>query len=89
MKNLLLYNYNMDIDDYTKIDNGICFYIDYDKYYFLKINRVTGDIEEIYNILNNYINSYHIIVKNKFGEIITKDDKTTYVLLKIKFLRNI
>lgn len=88
MKNLLLYNYNMDIDDYTKIDNGICFYIDYDKYYFLKINRVTGDIEEIYNILNNYINSYHIIVKNKFGEIITKDDKTTYVLLKIKSAEN-
>ena len=88
MKNLLLYNYNMDILNYQSFEDGISFYIDYNKYYFIKIRRVPNDIDEIYKILNNYINSYHSIIPNKFGDIITKDSNNNYVLLKIKGSEN-
>ena len=88
MKNLLLYNYGIDIDILENIDNGICFYIDYNKYYFLKITRVPSDIEEISSLLNKYINPYHFIIQNKFGDVITIDDKIPYVLIKIKSAEN-
>ena len=84
MKNLLMYNYNITIDSYQDVDDAICFYIDYDKYYFLKLNRVAKDIEEINEILNNYINPYHFIIKNKFGGIVTTDENKNYCLMKIK-----
>ena len=88
MKNLLLFNYNIDVDTYQSLNDGISFYIDYDKYYFIKTNRVIEDIDEIYNLLNKYINPYHYIIKNRFNDIITKDDKTNYTLLKIKGAEN-
>lgn len=88
MKNLLLYNYNIDIDEYENIKDGITFYIDYDKYYFISCKRVSSDIEKIYNLLKNYINPYHLIIVNRFGNIYTIEDGKTYVLLKIKGAQN-
>lgn len=88
MKNLLLYNYNIDILNYNSFKDGISFYIDYNKYYFVKIHRTSNDIDEIYKILINYINSYHTIIPNKFGEVVSKNNKNYYVLLKIKGSEN-
>lgn len=88
MKNLLQYNYNNDIETYQKIDNGITFYIDYDKYYFINIKRVPSDIEKINNLLQQYITSYHNIIPNKYGNIITIDEEKNYILLKIKGSEN-
>ena len=84
MKNLLLFNYNIDTDELTKINDDISsFYIDYNKFYFIKFNRVKKDIEYLYEQLNSSINRYHYIIKNKFGEIFTKDGDKSYILLKM------
>ena len=88
MKNLLLYNYDIDIDTFQNITDGITFYINYNKYYFVNIHRVSSDIEKIYDMLNSYINPYHYIIKNKFGSIITEDNKKNYVLIKVKGSEN-
>ena len=84
MKNLLLYNYNIDTNDLIKVNDDISsFYIDYNKYYFIKFKRVEKDIENIYSELNKKINKYHYIIKNKYGNIFTKDNDNSYILIKI------
>lgn len=84
MKNLLLYNYNIDIKELNIFNDNIAsFYIDYNKYYLINFHRVEKDIEFIYNSLSNRINQYHSIIKNKDGNIFTKDGEKKYILLKI------
>lgn len=89
MKNLLLYNYNIDVENIKKIDSQkYYFYIDYNKYYLIEFNRVLKDIEDIYELLKNNINNYHFIIKNKFGQIFTNDNGKNYILLKINIPEN-
>lgn len=83
MKNILLYNYNLDVDEYKDVNNGICFYVDYNKYYFLRINRVKTDVELIYNLTQNNNTNYHYILKNNKGGLVTSVGGINYVLLKI------
>ena len=84
MKNLLNYYYNIDVDNINYLNKKICsFYIDYNLYYFIKYQRPTNDLIEIYNLINSYKNSYHIIIPNRFGNIYTSYNKENYVLLKI------
>ncbi len=89
MKNLLLYNYNLNVE---KIDNispdNYSFYIDYDKYYFKKINRPLEDIVEIYEITNNK-KAYNQIIKNRFSSITTLYEDSPYILIKVNSPENI
>lgn len=90
MKNTLLYYYNVEIEEYTTLnDDIISFYIDYNKFYFIKIKRVKRDIEEIYEFINKHINKYHFIIKNKYGNIFTEENKSSYILIKINGPENI
>lgn len=84
MKNELLYNYNLNIENIKKIDEyKYSFYIDYDKYYLLRIQRPIEDIEEIYKILLTQQHQYHTIIQNKFGTLFFKHDDLIYILIKI------
>lgn len=83
--NILLYNYNIEIENIIEVNNEISyFYMDYVKYYILKSKRAGKDLKIISEYLNNFINDYHTIIKNRFGEIITEDNKSSYVLIRIK-----
>ena len=85
MKNLLLYNYNIDIDNIKKEqDNIYSFYIDYNKLYLINYKGIKEDVEEINYILSQFVNPYHYIIKNKNGNIFTQDEDSNYILLKIK-----
>lgn len=84
MKNILNYFYNIDVETIKVINNNLCcFYIDYNKYYFIKYNRPIIDLIDIYKYVNSYKNKYHIIIKNKFNNIYTNYNKENYVLLMI------
>jgi len=84
MKNLLLYNYNIDIDDFENLQSGdIAFYIDYNKFYFLKVRQVKEDIKTIYDYISKTINNYHYVIKNRFNDLFTEDGQDVYILLKV------
>lgn len=89
MKNTLLYYYNIDIDEYVKhTQNIISFYIDYNKFYFIKLKRVKGDIEKLYDFNSKSINKYHSIIKNKYGSLFTEENNNNYVLIKLNVPEN-
>ena len=83
MINLLKYNYNIDIEKYQTVKNGISFYINYEKFYLYEFNRVPRDIELIYNEINGKNTRYHQIIKNRFGELLTDDNNKKYILIKV------
>lgn len=81
MKDTLLreYKINAEVKEYNEFF-GI-FYIDYQKYIFLKVDRPDKDIEYIYNVTNN--SKYHSIIKNVSGNLLTYYNKKNFVLLKL------
>lgn len=84
MKNTLLYNYNLEPSELKEEKDGsFSFYIDYDKYYFIKVQRPLDDIRDIFEIVKNS-REYHRFVFNKFQSIITESSNEMYVLLKAK-----
>ena len=86
MKDTILreYKINTVVKEYNKF-LGV-FYIDYEKYIFLKVDRPKKDIEYIYNVTNGSI--YHQIIKNVNGSIFTEHNKNTFVLLKLNHPEN-
>lgn len=89
MKNALLYNYNLTIENLQKVKDGTySFYIDYEKFYFLKISRPQDDIVEILKIVEKYPNTFHRIIMNRFTSPVSKIDDSFYILLKIKGTEN-
>lgn len=84
MKNVLLYNFDLDIDKIDNLDKeNYSFYIDYQKYYFLLYNRPLEDLEEIYTLTEQFSKEFHRIIKNKFGALVTPYMGKNYCLLKI------
>ncbi len=84
MKNAILFNYNLDAKDINEIPNGsVSFYIDYIKYYLMRVKRPNKDIEEIYTITKEYPNNFYTIIKNKDNSIFTKIDDVEYILIRI------
>ncbi len=84
MKNFLMFYYNLDVDNIEMQSNDIySFYIDYNKFYLLRINRPKEDIDLIYKIVSETVNKYHYIIKNKFGTIYTENNGKMFILLKI------
>lgn len=84
MKNTLSFNYKLDAKEILKV-NEFCysFYIDYDKYNFIRIVRPRKDIEEILEIIKNYKQFFHYFILNRFNTIFTQYEEEDYILLKI------
>lgn len=90
MKNLLLFNYNIEVSDLKEEKDGnYSFYNDYDKYYFINFQGVKKDIELIYKMLMSMINKFHYIILNKFNNIFTEYEKRDYILIKVNGPENI
>lgn len=84
MKNILNYYYNLDVDNIKLLNKNLsCFYIDYSEFYFVKYQRPINDLIDIYTLINTQKNKYHIIIKNRYGNIYTNYNKENYVLLKV------
>lgn len=86
MKEIILNEYGISVD-VKEYKNSIgIFYIDYQKYIFLKVDRPLKDLEYIFNVTQN--TKYHSIIKNKKESIGTKYKGQNYVLLKINHPEN-
>jgi len=84
MKNTLMINYNLQIENLKNLNEfDYTFYIDYIKFQFINIKRPNKDIEEIYQLLSSTHLPYDIIIKNIYGSIFTEYDNKTYILIKI------
>ena len=87
MKNIIYLNYgiNADLKEYYK--DIYYFYIDYIKYYFIKVDRPLKDILNINNYLveNNY---YHSIIRTNDNKFHSKIGKKHFVLLKLNLPEN-
>lgn len=84
MKNMLLYNYNINIENITELENGdYHFYIDYDKYYILKVNRPKEDIEAIAKIIKLYPLQFHNLFLNRFNSLYSSYLNDEYLLMKV------
>ena len=76
MKNVCLFNYGMTVNEINKIDdNKYYFYIDYDKFYLLKVNRPKEDIIAIADALSKIANKYFPIVRTLKGELYFEYEK--------------
>lgn len=88
MKNTLLYNYGIEPDNLIKDNDNYCFYIDYEKYYFLVLTRPIEDVKKIVELTSN--NSYfHALIPNRFSSLTTEYEDKQYVLLKVRGPENI
>lgn len=89
MKNVLLYNYNLDLDNIVETDDGnYYFYIDYVKYYFVYSDRPEENLKEIFSILNSNKNDFNKIIPNHFEAIYTPYKGKNYVLIKASVPEN-
>lgn len=84
MKNVLLYNYNLEPENLNTIGDHECsFYVNYEKYYFVVFNRPLEDLEEIYAISQSLKPYYHHIIKNRFDTPATPYMGKNYCLIKM------
>lgn len=84
MKNVLLYNYNLEPENIQiQNENECSFYVDYEKYYLLLFDRPLEDLEEIYAITQKLKPTYHHIIKNRFSSLTTPYKGKNYCLIKI------
>ena len=86
MKNILLFYYNLVIDEIHKKDDYYFFNINNNHFKLLKTEYSIDKIKGIYD-LNRYLNSYVLIdqiVTNKFNEAYTIIDNSAYILINIK-----
>lgn len=83
MKNAILFNYNLNVQDFMLVGEDYSFYIDYEKFYMMKVRRPKEDIEEIKKIVNKFPKDFHKIVINRFASIYTPFEGSEYILLKL------
>ncbi|MCI8497939.1 MAG: hypothetical protein HFG33_00860 [Bacilli bacterium] len=89
MYNVINFNYSLEPTELIEFEEGMySFYIDYDKYYFVKIERPLEDIKEIFE-LTKQNNNYCKFVFNKYQSITTDYLGTLYVLIKMNCPENI
>ena len=86
MKNIILLNYNIDANIKKYSNDVYYFYIDYIKYFFIKINRPINDIIYLNSHVNN--NFYHTPIANVKGNFYTNVQKNNYILLKLNLPEN-
>lgn len=84
MKNVILFNYNLNAQELMVVEGeNYSFYIDYDKFYMVKVERPKEDIEEIKKIIETYPKDFHKVVINRFSTIYTSFEGSEYILLKL------
>jgi len=88
MKNIIYLNYNLDVNVNNNSNDVYSFYIDYVKYYFIKVKRPIEDINHINELLSLQKNYYHLIVKTVNNTLFSKVEKNNYVLLKLNYPEN-
>ncbi len=88
MKNEILYNYNINVEEIMAVDTGYQFYVDYEKYILYKTIRSEKTIKEINNYLNRTINRFFKIIPTINGELACKVNDITYALIKITMPSN-
>ena len=82
MKNFIKYYYDLDMENYTEINNNINFVIDGAQYELTKYSGNINHLIYIYSILITYNVYCHEIILNKYDSIITKYNNDDYVLIK-------
>lgn len=86
MKELIEYNYNLEINDFDEGSESSSFFLNNDLYLLAMYKRNKDDINDIINcsseLKQKNIISFDIL-KNKKSEVITSMDGNDYVLLKI------
>lgn len=88
MKNEILYNYNINVEEIIEANTGYQFYVDYEKYILYKTIRSEKAIKEINNYLNRTINRFFKIIPTINGELVCKVNDITYALIKITMPSN-
>jgi len=88
MKNAITFYYNLTPENLIQNSNSYSFYIGYDKFYLVKLERPDADLEEILNITKSTKTPYHTIIPNKNGSFYTEIEKEKYLLLKINSTEN-
>lgn len=86
MKNVINFNYNMDIDDINNYKEVYSFIYDNYIYYFVPYYRTEKDIDYLLLIANELKSSginLHNIVLNREGKYLTEYNNKKYALLKI------
>lgn len=91
MKNIILYYYNLIIDDIHQTEKTYYFDNNNFRYFFIKYNQNPENLNDIYKLhlilLNNgfYV---HQIILNKDNQIITMIEGTPYILLKTIYYKD-
>ena len=89
IKNIIIYNYDLPVEKVIKINDYVyTFYIDYNKYYFLKLIRPENDIEDILSLIKKIQSCYHEIILTKETKFFTTIKGDKYILLKLKYPEN-
>lgn len=84
MKNAIAFNYNLTAENLESVENyAYSFYVDYQKFYLIKVARPKVDIDEMVRIVSNSNFNFHHIILNRFASPITKIEDSEYILLKI------
>ena len=88
MKNTILYNYGIQIEEINECSEGFTFYEGYQKYIFYKTNLLEKDILSIKSFLSNITNKYSKIISTRQGDVLCDVDGVNYVLLKLEVPEN-
>lgn len=83
MKNSIIYYYNIVPENLMEVNSSYSFYINYDKYYLLRIKRPKEDIDEIISIVAMSPRFFHIPIPNISGSYLTKINDDVYILIKV------
>lgn len=83
MKNTIMYNYNIVPENLQEVGECYAFYVDYNRYFFMKVGRPFEDISNIDSITKEHPNKFHMIIPNLKGSLLTEVEKDEYTLLKV------
>ena len=91
MKETINYYYNVYPNSLSKIDNGVYFYLNSFKYYFVKYDRSPSEIDFLVQISNELYNRNILVdtfIKNKDNSFFVKVNDDIFVLLRVNSLEN-
>lgn len=83
MKNAIMYNYNIVPENLQQIEDNYAFYVDYNRYFFMKVNRPQEDILKIDSLTKEHPNKFHMMIPNVSGSLFTEAENSEYVLMKV------
>ena len=88
MKNTINYFYGIAINDFVKREDNFTFYIDKNKFEFVKFYGDKNFILSVCSYLSDYRRQYDEIILNKNNDIITYFENVPYILLKKTIIKN-